>query len=679
MQLAAMIIFAAAMAAGLVRPKMIRPRRVLLAPLSEILSLAGAIVLVVAGGLGLAGHRQLLALDVGIGAQQPALQVDQLSGLFLVISYSVAVPVLLAAASRPGGRRRLGAPIALVLLAVQIVLTADHLFVLLAGWELLGFAFYLLAGYDRHLAGRGRAATGAVVFSKMSGVALLLGGLLLAVPAHSLSIFDLGRGMGSAGASVGYALLLLGFGVKVGVVPVQIWLPPAYAYAPGAARAVMAGVSVNVGFYGMWRMLQVLGAPPVLLACLVLVLGGVTAILGIIHATVHADLGHLIAWSSVENAGLISAGFGMAMVGSIAGSRLLMAAGLLAATAQVCAHALGKSLLFISASVVEDACGTMNLDRLRGIAGRLPASGAGLVVGSLTMAGLPLTAGFASEWFTLEVLMQQFRVHNLALQLSTATAGVLVALTIGVSGIAFVRLVALTAFGHPGSELRLGGLNADRALPYRIGVGLLIMGCLGAAMVAPLEVRLIAHGLSPIVGSATSGALAGSWVLQPVFEKFSALSPTWLWLVIPGFVLAIGLGSVALSGRRLLRVRKVPPWSSGSPGVDRGVGYTSFGYPNPIRRVLAGLLLTKAELRREERELLGESAGHQSRVLGTALGYRVDVVEIVERYLYQPLFLIFRMLVRQAKRLQSGRLDAYLAYMLIALVVVVIVAVSHAQ
>ncbi|MGH3492176.1 MAG: proton-conducting transporter membrane subunit, partial [Sciscionella sp.] len=374
----------------------------------------------------------------------------------------------------------------------------------------------------------------------------------------------------------------------VGLVPVQVWLPPGYASAPGPARAVMAGVAVNVGFYGMWRTLQILGAPPVWLIVLVLVLAGVTAILGIAHAAVHADLAYLVAWSSVENAGVITAGFGVGLVGAAAHQPKLAAAGLLAATAQVCAHALGKSLLFVATAAVEQDADTSDLDLLRGIARRMPWSGTGLVIGSLTLAGLPVTAGLASEWFTLESLMQQFRVDNLAVQLSTAVAGALVALTVGVAGVAFVRLISMTVFGQPPAEpLPAVTRSADRAWTHRTAVGLLVAGCLGAAMFAPLEVRLIARGLSPLVGSSARTGVKGTWVLQPVLADFSALSPTWLWIAIPGLIVIIVAVTFAFSGTRLLRVRRVPAWSSASPGVERGVGYTSFGYANPMRKVLA--------------------------------------------------------------------------------------------
>lgn len=679
---------------------------------------AGSVVAVVAGAVALAGSSQTLGVGTIAGLGAANLHLDPLSGLFAVITFAVAAPAALAATSDGGSRVRLPAAVALTLAAVLLVLAADHLFLLLFGWESLTVAFYLLAGFDRAKDGRPRAAIVAVGFGKLSGAALLLGGALLAAHAHTFALAGFSRVPGVTGTgAAGYALLLFGFAVKVGTAPVQVWLPPSYAAAPAPARAIMAGAAVNAGFYGMWRTLNLLGPPPIWLATVVLVVGGVTAILGIAHAAVHPRLTGLVAWSSVENAGLITTGFGVALAGSAAGNPALTAAGLLAATAQVIAHALGKSLLFTATEAIEGAAGTTRLDALRGIARRAPWAGTGLVVGALTLAGLPLTAGFASEWLILESLMQQFRIDSLPMQLGSAFAGGLVALTIGVAGVTFVRLVALTTFGSPPTVLRHP--TRGRRANSRVAMALLAAACLAVAAVAPLEVRMIAAGLRPLVGDRTFGALAQPWVIQPVFGDFSALSPSWLWLVLPTLT-AVGVALVfAFSGRRLIRVRRVPAWSSGSPGPDRGVGYTSFAFANPMRRVLANLLLTRAELatltkqqheqpaRSGPRPLVSPaelgtapSAGSAAAVddeaddtgdsgefddplgepaaVSPALTYRVDVVEVVERYLYRPAAGVLLTLSRVSRRLQSGRLDAYMAYMLIALIAVLAVVTATA-
>lgn len=646
--------------------------------LAWLASLVGSVLLIISGARGLAGASASVALPVGGAVGPTGLVLDPLAGLFLVISFGVAAPALLAAAlpgsaERLRARPRLAAAVALVLLSTQLIITAGDLFVLLFGWELLGLGFYVTVGHDRTVRLRPRSAVLASTFSKISGAFLLVGGLLLAAGAHSFTLTALG-GQHGPRAATAYALLVIGFGIKVGLLPAHIWLPPSYAHAPGAARALLAGAAVNVGFYGMFRLTDVLGKPPIVLVCALLIVAGLTALLGISHAAVHADLTGLIAWSSVENAGLIVTGYGIALVGVSTADLRLTAAGLLAASAQICTHAAAKSLLFVAAGEVEELHRSVDLDRLRGIARRQPMAGLGLTIGSFTLAGLPLTAGFASEWFILEALMQQFRVHRLALQLCLAVAGALVALTVGVAGLAFVRLIGLTVFGGRHAAAADRHQPVEAAVPSSWGVRISIIAlsavCLGLAMVAPLEVDVIGRGLLPVVGHTVAQAHADPLILQPVFSNFSALSPSLLWIVIPGYTLLVALLATAVSGGRLLKVRVVEAWGSGSAGVPGRQGYTSYGFANPIRRVLAALLMTRQELTGHTRN----GTNHESGDVGPAeLTYRVDVTDPIERFLYRPLLHGFRVVSRVARRLQSGRLDAYLAYMLIALLVMLVV------
>jgi hydrogenase-4 component B len=673
---------------------------------------ASAVVFTVAGARALTDRPSTLSLGSLGGLGDSTLTVDRLAGLFLLLCFAIATLVLLAATGLIASmvRPRLAASVALCLAAVALIITAQHVFVFLFGWEALTLAFYLLAGHDRRLPGRGRAAMLAGGFGKLSGALLMLGFLLLSAHAHSLDFAAIAASHSGPTWDAGYVLLLFGFGIKVGWVPLQIWLPPAYAAAPGPARPVMAAVAVNVGFYGMWRTLQLLGAPPVWLVVIVLIIAGITAILGIALAAVHPDLAYLVAWSSVENAGVITAGYGAALVGAVAHNDKLVAVGLLAGFLQITAHAIGKATLFVATAAAEQELGTTDLDQLRGVARRLPWSGAGLIVGSLTLAGLPLTAGFASEWFTLESLMQQFRIDGTSMKLATAFAAALVALTVGVAGVTFVRLVSLTAFGHPSTPETVLH-RPERRIFLRLGIGALVLGCVGLSVAAPLEVRVIGAGLAPLSGRIDAGARPSPWVLQPVFANFSALSPTWLSIELPLMCLAIALFTVIVSRGRILRVRRVPAWTSASIGVGRQTQYTSFGYANPMRKVLANLLRTSSELRANPvpatatgdplpafaaagatpAAVVAASDGIRSvtdaRATGPdtvteptpseeaepALGYRVDVVEVIERYVYLPLAAALFAVVTQAKRLQSGRLDAYMAYMLIAVVAVLAV------
>ncbi|MDA8322332.1 MAG: proton-conducting transporter membrane subunit [Actinomycetota bacterium] len=655
-----------------------------------LIGAAAAACLTIAGGGALAGQRARLPVAGWLGGFAGDLTADRLAGLFLVICFGAAFAISLAFAAwaaRPGtvGRRGLGAGYALCLGAVAVVLTATDAFTFLLAWELVTLAFYLLAGFERGRPGRPGGALVTLAFGKISGAALLLGLLLLAARSGSLSIASFASVPPGAGRDAAQALLLAGFAVKVGLVPFGVWLPRGYASAPGPARAIMGGVAVNIGFYGLWRTLAVLGAPPAWLTGALLVLAALTALLGIAHAAVQPRLQRVIAYSSVENTGLILAGYGIALVGSAIGNPRLMAVGLLAGTLQIVAHAAAKSLLFTTSAVLtsglpdEPAGDDDALDGLRGSARHRPWTGTGFAIGSLTLAGLPITLGFVSEWFLLEALMQQFRVPGLGYRLLLAIAGAAVALTAGFAGVTFVRLIGLVVLGPrpAGSGARPPARAWDAGWLGRTGIVLLAAACLATAALAPLVIRALAAGLSPVAAaSATNGARQGPWVLGPVFAGFSVLSPTWLWIMMPLLAL-VTLGFARLvSGTRMTRVRRVPAWLSATAGVEGADSYTATGYANPTRRVLQAILHTRAEVR-------PLPAGGRSRTAepgtpdpsaappGPRLSYSSDVVEVVETFVYRPLTRPARAVVRAAKRLQSGRLDAYLAYLLIALVALI--------
>jgi hydrogenase-4 component B len=644
---------------------------------------AASACLVVAGAGALTGRSVALSSGgllgtVAIGSQPaftavPGLAADQLSGLFLVIAFGAAAAVSLGFASWASGpdgpaRRGLGAGYALALGSVAVVLTARDAFTFTGGWELLTLAFWLLAGFDRRAPGRPRAALVTLAFGRISGACLLAGLLLLVTRSGSLTLASLAHVHAGPLRATACVLLLAGFAVKVGLAPFQVWLPRGYAAAPGPARAVMAGVGVNVGFYGLWRTLALLGPPPAAVTGILLVLASLTAVLGIAHAAVQGSLQRVIAYSSVENAGLILAGFGVALVGAATSSRELMAAGLLAATLQVIAHTVAKALLFASSSGIEAGAGSDDLDELRGSARRAPWSGTGLAVGSLTLAGLPPTAGFVSEWFLLEALMQQFRVPGTADRLVLAVTGAAVALTAGFAGVTFVRLIGLVVLGTPAPGQPRAG--ADTGPAGRAGIALLATACLAIAALTPLEIRVIGAGLTPILPSgAVTAALKSPWVLRPVFAGFSILSPSWLWIVMPALLVIVAVATWLASGRRLLRVRRVPAWRSATAGVSGPDSYTAFGFANPTRRVLATVLHTRTEVTRHPVDRDGAAAqGPVSQDSAAAhVGYSSDVIEVTEQYLYRPLRRLFQALVRLAQRLQSGHLAAYLAYMLVTL------------
>ncbi|WP_216826763.1 proton-conducting transporter transmembrane domain-containing protein [Streptomyces sp. SAT1] len=658
-----------------------------------LLCAAGSGCLAAVGALALGRTGRAPRLDLGdtLGFGTAALRVDRLSGLFWLLTFAVAVAACLTAAGWASARRPGRGPAAyhaLVLASVAVVESADNVFLFVMAWEGITLGFYLLTAAGHRRIGPAVATFG---FGKVSGAALLLGLLTGTARTGDFSLAGLAELPAGTARSATWALLVLAFAVKTGLVPVQVWLPRGYAAAPAGLRPVLAGVAVNAGFYGLWRTFALLGPPPAWLAVTLLLLAALTAFLGIAHAAVQARLERVVAWSSIENAGLICTGYAVALVGALTGSERLTAAGLLAATLQTIAHAVAKTLLFAGAAAVESDAGTGDLEQLRGTARRLPWAAGGLAAGAVTLAGLPPTAGFVSEWFLLESLMQQFRYSAFPYGLALAVAGALIALTAGFASVTFVRIVGMVVLGpRDDRPARRAPCRADLGIAGRAGVLLLALGGLAAAALTPLQLRVISAGLEPLVPrDATLGALVSPWVVQPVFAGFSSLSPSWLWVVMPVLCAGVLVLLVAASRGGALRVRRVPAWRSASGGVHGDDRYTPFGYANPTRRVLGAVLRTRTRATptgiapavaarpgtgdppapEPEGEPGPEGAGPvRTAATGGTLDYASDVVEVVEVYLYQPFYRPLRALVAAAKRLQCGRLDAYLTYMLIVLV-----------
>ena len=641
--------------------------------LPYVAGMAGGALVCAAGVLSVVRPAQTIDLGTTLGVGRTLLRLDGLAGLFLTLTAALAVAVSACLVSWGHVPRRLAgrgtaAGYMLLLGSVTVVIAAGDAFTFLFAWESLSVAFFVLVGVRRQERLHSWAAWVTFGAGKVSGAALLVGLLLLAGRTGTYTLAAWSHLAPGGVHDVAYALVVVGFGAKVGLVPLQVWLPVGYPAATGPLRAALAGLAANVGFYGLWRFLGILGRPPVWLAVAVLVVGGVTALLGIVFAGVQSHIDRVVAYSSVENAGLITVGYGVALAGAATGHTRLVAVGLLAASLQVLAHAVAKTGLFASAAFFTADWGTGALDELRGVGHTHRWSGTTFALGSLTLAGLPPTIGFASEWFLLEALMQEFRVGPLDLRLAMAVAGALVALTAGVAALTFVRLLGLTILGRPPGPRQEPGRIADGGVLGKGALALLAVSCVGLAATAPWVIRFIATGLAPVVPAAVvAGALKSPWVLQPVYANFSILSPSWLAVVMPiGFV-AVGLLALGLSRGGLLRIRRVPAWRSATSGVAGADRYSSFGYASVLRHVLGNVLGT-----RRETVTAGE-ATEGARPGAAHIEVRSIVVEPVETYLYGPGWRALLRVARTAKRLQSGRLDAYMAYMLGALIVVLAV------
>lgn len=610
------------------------------------LSAAGCAALVVVGVVAaLDGPRPELDLGSWLGFGPSALRADGLSGLFLALTGVTGAAASLAFAERPQGGR-LTALHAIVVLAVAVAVAADQGFLFLLAWESLTVCLYLIASSGRDLPGG--YLTGAL--TKVGGAALLAAIALLYAKTGSFALADWARAdLASGTRDVLFVLFLVAFATKVGLLPLQGALPAGYGAAPRAG-AVSLSVALCAGFYGLWRFVVVTIAPaPAWWGDALLVVGAVTAFAGILYAITQDDVRRFLGFSTVEHAGIVLVGVGVALLGQAAGNRTLAAAGLLAATLHVTAHGLAKTLALICADRFEAATGERGMDRLGGLAQPLPRTSGSLAVAALTLAAVPPLGGFVSEWFTFEALLQGFRVPELLGRLLCALAAAALALTAGLGLLAFAKLLGFTALGpsrNPQTSKREPDLGA--------GAGLLaaLLVALGAA--APWEIHLLGSGLGDALGfDPASATISHPLVLGPVFQDFSVLAPTWLSVVIPAYAVLAGVFVW-----RAMRppVRRAPVWVTGSGADLTAAQYRPSSYSNPIRVVLRGPLGFRSALQRRDGRLILETR----------------VVLAIDQHLYRPLAAGALALSAWTRRTQSGRLGAYLLYMLGALIVILV-------
>ena len=643
------VLFALALSA-LVVAGVLATRSSRAASLAAALGCAGLVIVGLSAVLG--GSQSVLELGAWLGFGADGLRVDPLAGIFLALSGILGAAVSLSAAELPAGRWQTCLATTL-LLCVAVVIVAENAFLFLIAWELMSVCIYLLASSG---AGREDLLGGYLtsVLAKLGGAALLAAFALLYAHTHSfeLSVWE-HASLGAGTRCVLFALFLVCFATKLGVVPLQGGIPAGYAAAPRLGAAALS-VALCAGFYGLWRFeFEILGPLPAGCGDALLIVGGITALLGIAYALAQDNLRRFLGYSTVEHAGVVLVGLGVALLGQAAHKPLLAAAGLLAATLHVCAHNLSKTLALIGIDRVEQASGRRTLDPLGGLGRRLPLSAGALGLASLTLAAIPPLGGFVSEWFIFEALLQGFRMPTLLARLLCALAAAALALTAGLGLLAFAKYYGFIFLGA--ARERIDRLREPSRLPLGlIGLGVVIL-FLGA--VAPWEIHLLGAGLRPLLHfNAASATISHPLVLGPVFRNFSVLAPTWLSIALPAYAVLAFIVVRAMRGRsvRAAPVRRAPVWVSGSAVDLARVQYRPSAYSNPMRVILRGPL------------------GFHTRLIpgrGGTLTLETTVTNTIERRLYAPATALALAITVRARRLQSGRLSSYLLYMLVAVII----------
>lgn len=614
---------------------------------ASITTLAGAIVALGSGA----------TTVVGDATSHVVLQVDPTTAFFdaivsaiasIVSLYLLAGPTLSERATGRAG----AAAAALIFIGSIVVCSAGDVFFLLFGWEVVALAFYWAIAYAGTDPGAARAAYYTLVLTHVAGAGLFAALLPLA---HAAGADTLGA-VATAAQHVApmtrglfFFLLLFGFGAKIGLIPLQGWLPYGYSAAPPAIAALMAGGALNIGFYGIVRFLIGFGGPIVIWwALVVIALGAVGALFGIAWSQAQRDVRPLAALSSVENAGLIVIGLGIALLGRALDNHLLTGLGLIVAYVHIAAHAFAKALLFLCASGLHDATGSTSFERLGGQLRRLPLHATTGLVAAMSLAALPPLAGFVSEWLVLEACMQAFRTANRAAEVTLALTGATVGIAAGIAVVTFVKFVGVALLGAP----RSAGADVVRrdGSPLR-GIALVAnaLAVVALGVFTPSFVRWLTFAVDPIAGVSAAAAVGAEPLLvQPAFKGFSSASGAGLaWTIA---LSAVGFAIiVALIGRPASRREEA--WTSGNT-YEVWTQYTGTGFANPTRVILNAAIRTDRTISSTPYAII-EPAAYESAIrpyFDLPLASRIGAA-----------FLWVSALVRKT---QSGVIALYLSYIL---------------
>ncbi len=609
------------------------------APLPAALALQGL-------GIGLLGTGGALVLfgEPAIGAGfrdglHPALGIDGLTGFFLATIAVVAAPSLLFARGYLAGAARARTLVVLsglFLLVLAGVVTARDPSSFLACWELMTLvpaAAILVRGSDapvRH------AVFVYLAVTHLGGAGVWICVLALA---HYGALADPGS-LAANGAAVQALVIvaaIVGFGTKAGLMPLHSWLPRAHPVAPSHVSALMSGVMIKVALYGLVRVLFEWAAPAPLWAGLaVLGLGLLSCLGGVLYALVQHDLKRLLAFHSIENVGIVALGLGASILFASQGDRTWAAIAFAAALLHVLNHAVFKALLFLAAGAFERAVGSLDLDRIGGLLRRMPWTGGAFLVGSMAIAGLPPLNGFASEWLTLQALVHVAFGPALGVGLAGALATAGLAATAALAVFCFVKVVGLVLLGGPRSAAAAEAVEAPAAM--RLAPAFLAGCCvaLGAVpgLLVPSLMELAPHGAGlatePGLQVPGTGSLPSPWLLLGLLA-LSAL----LWRL-----------------RGAQRSAPVPAWACGQP-IEPRLEWSSAGFTKPLRLVLESVLRPRREI-----DTVREHGLVQS-VL-----YRGEIPHLFDTVLYGPLRRSALTGARVARRIQSGSVRAYAAYLL---------------
>jgi hydrogenase-4 component B len=549
------------------------------------------------------------------------------------------------------------------LAGMNLVLLADDAFTFLASWEFMSLASWALVMAHHQVRENTRAGFVYIVMASLGTMALLLAFGLLAGPAGGYAFAAIrANGVTPGLAALVLGLALVGAGSKAGLAPLHVWLPLAHPAAPSHVSALMSGVMTKVAVYGFVRIVfDLLGAPVWWWGAPVMALGAGTAVLGVLHALMQNDLKRVLAYSTIENIGLIFAGLGLALAFKANGFGGAAALAATAALFHALNHAVFKSLLFFGAGAVLTSTGERGMERLGGLLNRMPATGLFVLIGSMAISALPPLNGFVSDWLLLQSILLSPQLPQWALKILAPAVGATLALATALAAACFVRVFGIAFLGRPRSPLAEFAREVD---PISVAaMGILAALCLLAGIFPAVVIDALAPAVRGLTGAQMPVQAGIPWLsIAPIAESRSSYNGLLVFLFI---VASASLAAFAIHQIASNKLRRAPAWDCGFPDADPATQYTAESFAQPIRRVFGAFAFRAHE--RVDMPAPGEMRpAHQS----------VAMHDLAWEFFYLPVVHTVEFLAQRLNHLQFLTIRQYLSVVFGALVSLLLVLAS---
>jgi len=637
------------------------------------------------------------------------LQMDRLSALFVFITGLVFLPVSIFSAEYMKkyfsryNLKTFSVFYHLLFASIVLLLIANDIFSFLLTWEIMSILSYLLVNYEHEKDENTSSGYLMLAMSEAGTIMAAFAFLLLANGSGGLDFASLKSVSAGLGDSSRWAIFLLsffGFSVKAGLVPNSIWLPKAHPAAPSNVSALLSGVILNLGIYGILRInADILPVTQIGMGLITLFVGTVSALVGILYATIRNDMKVMLAHSSIENMGIITAGIGAGFVFTVSGYPVLAGIAFITALYHMTNHSLYKALLSLGAGAVDSSVGDRNMDRLGGLMKVMPWTGLFFLIGALSIAALPPFNGFVSEWLTLQTMLQSAALQSKAVKIVFALCGAALALTAALAVTCFVKAFAMSFLGIARTK------QAEKAIEVRrsmmIPMGVLAVSCLLFGILPTYIIPVLDHTITPLTQESVVDELVPPFFTvaksDPKFSdafvsEFHDLGAQTGRNVIPGrglvvlhrgternpvvfamstsytlVVLVLLLTGVFILIRVLTKARMVtrkPVWDGGVRRLMPEMTYTATGFSNPVRVIFEAIF--RPSMLDERKETIAEH-------FRTAINNERKEVHIVDRSVFQPIVKWIQSMATLLGRMHSGSVNIYAAYVLISLVIVLII------